>query len=294
MKDLFLAYLGRTLNQAPESVAEKLFKKSDDDTLTDDLNENALDLLLGLDAERVKGLKPDTKQFFDNGYKKAEGEISARWEKSLREKFGIDPEGKLQGDALADAIKAAMAGEGAKPDKIKASPEYLDLESRMRQQIEEMKAQHEKALSDYRQEVERDKTWSDVGGRIKSLIRADQRINQDAVTDVMIDLFASKYRVYDYKADGDDYLPLKDGEPVLNAQQYTRRLSELVLEDAAQVFPQVKQPPSGNAGNQKGPQGRQSTARFKDEEDYMTQYQQQSDPAERVAMYNAWKAQQGS
>ena len=108
MKDIFLGFLSKSLNIDNEQLADLLYKKSDDGTLTDDVNENALQTLLQLDAERVQKLKPNTKEYFDNGYKKGQSEVASQWEKRLREKFGIDPDGQLQGDALTDAIKAAL------------------------------------------------------------------------------------------------------------------------------------------------------------------------------------------
>lgn len=292
MKEITLAFLAKTLNMAPESVAELLFKKSDDGTLTEDLADGALDALLQKDAERVQKLKPNTQEFFNNGYGKGKSETAAAFEKVLREKFGVDPEGKLQGEALVDAVKAAAAGEGVKPDKVKSSAEYLEMERNFRQQIEEIKKQQQAELNNYKQEVEREKTWQQGSGLIKKTIRSMPGINQDAVTDLMIDLLAAKYRSYDLQADGEDFLPIKDGQPLQNAQGYTRRLSELVMEDAAQVFPTQKQPAAGQAGNHNTGQGKAAvTSRFASEAEYMEAYNNASDFAAKQALYQAWEAQ---
>lgn len=54
-KEILVAFLAKTLNQAPEQLAELLYQTSDEgETLKDD----ALNALLALDADRVQKLKP--------------------------------------------------------------------------------------------------------------------------------------------------------------------------------------------------------------------------------------------
>jgi hypothetical protein len=160
MKDLFLGYLGKTLNLPNEQLAELLYKKSDDGTLTDEMSDNALNALLDLDADRVSKLKPDTKSIFDNGYKKAQAEVSQQWEKKIREKFAVEAD--AQGEALLDAILAKQAEGATKPEKVKAHPEYIALEQQMRKAIEdkeaEMNAKLESVVADYQKK----QTWSAV------------------------------------------------------------------------------------------------------------------------------------
>jgi hypothetical protein len=292
MKELLIAYLARTLNMSPESVAEMLFKKSDDETITDDLTDNALDALLQLDAKRVQALKPNTKEYFDNGYGKGKSETAAHFEKILRERFGVDQEGKLQGEALIDAISAAVADQGAKPDKIKASPEYLKLEATMRQQIEEARQQHLKELEKVRQEYAREQTWNQVRDRIREAVRKHPGLNQDAITDPMVDLLAERFKSYDYQLENGDFLPLLEGKRVENAQGYPRMLSDLVAEIAEATFPKIAQQPVGNAGNQNNNTGKAPvTGRFKDEDDFLEQRAQISDLEKRLELDKLWEAQ---
>ena len=150
LKELLIAYLGKSLNRPAEQLADLLFETSDEgETLKGD----ALNALLALDAERVQKIKPDTKQYFDNGYKKAQSEVMERVEKSLRERFNVDTDKQLTGDALLDAINAAMATEGTKPDKIKTSAEYLALEREMRKQIDDLRSQHTAEIENIRLEA---------------------------------------------------------------------------------------------------------------------------------------------
>lgn len=288
-KEILVAFLAKTLNQAPEQLAELLYQTSDEgETLKDD----ALNALLALDADRVQKLKPNTKEYFDNGYKKAQSEIQERVEKELRQRFNVDAEGKLKGSELYDAINAAMASEGGKPDKIKTSAEYLALEREMRKQIEEIQGKHTAELEKIRLEAQREQTWAQVSGRIRDAIRKHTGLNQEAITDPMVDLLASQFREYDYQQDGDDWLPLKGGERVEDAHGHARRLADLVIERAETVFPRIAQPPAGSAGNQNGNGKPAVTTRWKDEAEYMTAYNAETDPAKRIELFKAWEAQQ--
>ena len=111
MKDILFGYASKTLNVDTDRLAEILLKKADDGTLTDEANDNALTELLKLDAERVGKMKPDTKGIFDNGHKKGLKEGAEQWESKVRESFGITDD-TIQGDALIEAAKTTLQGEG--------------------------------------------------------------------------------------------------------------------------------------------------------------------------------------
>lgn len=289
VEETFLAYLGKSLNRPAEQLADLLFQTSDDGEKT--LSENALDTLLAFDAERVQKLKPNTKEYFDNGYKKGQSEVMGSVEQKLRERFGIDPDKQLQGDALFDAISAAMEAGGAKPDKVKSSAEYLALEREMRRQLEELQGKHTAELENIRREAQREQTWGQVSAKIRDYVRKHQGLNQDAITDPMLELLAMQFRDYDYQLDGEDYLPLKDGSRVEDAHGHARRLADLVSERAESIFPRIAQSAAGNAGNRNG-QGKPAvTARFENEAEYWKAYNA-APIADRPALYAAWEAQQ--
>lgn len=297
MKDLFIGFLAKTLNIAPEQVADLLYKKTDDGSLTEDLAENALTVLLQKDAERVQRLKPDTRVFFDNGYKKAEGEVSAKWEKMLRERLGVDPEGKLQGDALVDAINAALADAGTKPDKVKVSPEYLKLESEMKRAIQAMKDEHAKEVDALKAGFQREKTWTQAKAAIADTLRSLNPVLPDdqAKANRLIDLFTAEFQGYEYAEDPEQgFIPLKDGQRLQDAHGYARGLDDIVKERAAALFDFRQQDQAGNAGNKNGAAGKTASARFQSEMDYLKQYSEAPDGAAKEALYKAWKAQEGN
>lgn len=296
MKDLLLAFLGKTLNLPTEQLAELLYKKSDDGTMTEDLNEGALTQLLAMDSERVGKLKPNTKEYFDNGYKAAEVAVSSKWEKTLREKFGVDADGQLKGDALADAIKSTLADASMKPDKVKLSAEYLALEKQMREQVEATKSEYEKQIEAMKAEAQRDKLWGSASGEIRNALKSLNPVlpSDPMKANRMIDLFMQEFRGFDYQQDEAGFIPLKDGKRVEDAHGYPRKLADLVKERAESMFDFAQQQAAGNAGNENGG-SRTVTKTFKDENDfYKAQAEAGNDPTKLKEIATAWKAQQAT
>jgi hypothetical protein len=295
MKDILFGFLSKTLNVDNEQLAELLYKKSDDGTITEDVNESALQTLLQLDAERVQKLKPNTKDYFDNGYKKGQSETATQWEKRMREKFGVDPDGQLQGEALVDAIKAALSDASTKPEKIKTHPEYLSLEAAMRKQAEELKAQYEAELEKQKAAYSREQTWGQASSVIRQAIGGLNPVlpSDKAKAEKMLDLFINThFREYDYQPDGNGgWIVMKDGQRVENQHGHVKALQDLVRETAEGYFDFQAQKPAGNAGNANG-SGQSVNIKFKDETDYFQQRAAAGGDAQKLkALNDAWKAQ---
>lgn len=92
--------------------------------------------------------KEKTKEIFDNGYKKAQGETLGKYEEELARDLGID--GKMRGKELRDAIKAAKAGtSNGTPDKdaVERHPHYLET-------VEKAKSEREAAVKTVQDEFE--------------------------------------------------------------------------------------------------------------------------------------------
>lgn len=89
---------------------------------------------------------------FDNGYKKAQGEVLDKYEDGLRAELGID--GKLRGKELLAAIKATKGGASTgtiTKDEIEKHPFYLDT-------LENLKKEHGEALKALQGDFEKFKT----------------------------------------------------------------------------------------------------------------------------------------
>lgn len=258
MKELITAFLAKTLNMAPESVAELLYKKSDDGaTLTEEIQEDALNALLKLDSERVGKLKPDTKTLFDNGYKKAQAEVSEKWEKMIREKFGIEAD--VTGEDLVMAAHQ-MASKPPKQadDQVKAHPLYLQLEKKYQADLEAAKAEGQKALEEFKTGVERRNRLSAVQQEArKYLLSRKPVLSSDATKqENQIGLFLQQFEGYDFEPREDGgFLPMKDGKRIENEHGHPVDLKTLADKVADSYFDFQVQDAKGNGGNGNPPGG---------------------------------------
>lgn len=258
MKELITAFLAKTLNMAPESVAELLYKKSDDGaTLTEEIQEDALNALLKLDSERVGKLKPDTKTLFDNGYKKAQAEVSEKWEKMIREKFGIEADVTGE-DLVMTAHQMASKPPKQADDQVKAHPLYLQLEKKYQSDLEAAKAEGQKALEEFKTGVERRNRLSAVQQEArKYLLSRKPVLSSDATKqENQIGLFLQQFEGYDFEPREDGgFLPMKDGKRIENEHGHPVDLKTLADKVADSYFDFQVQDPKGNGGNGNPPGG---------------------------------------
>ncbi|MCB0541907.1 MAG: hypothetical protein KDC70_00230 [Saprospiraceae bacterium] len=290
MKETFLAFLGKTLNINPDRLAEILFKKSDDGTtLTEELNEGVLDTLVRLDVERVAKLKPDTKPFFDNGYKKAQSEVSEKWEKAIREKFGIADE--LTGDELLTAaVEKSTKAPKLDDDKVKSHPLFVQLERKAADDLRAAKEEGERALNDYKTGVERQTRLSSVQADARKILLGRKPVlSSDPVKqENQVNFFLQNLAGYDFEQMENGWLPMHDGKRVENAHGHPVTLEELVKNLSDQYFDFQVQDAKGNAGNGNPPGGNGGGARtaspFKNKAEFEDAYWKETDPAKRSEM----------
>lgn len=258
MKELITAFLAKTLNMAPESVAELLYKKSDDGaTLTEEIQEDALNALLKLDSERVGKLKSDTKTLFDNGYKKAQAEVSEKWEKMIREKFGIEADVTGE-DLVMTAHQMASKPPKQADDQVKAHPLYLQLEKKYQSDLEAAKAEGQKALEEFKTGVERRNRLSAVQQEArKYLLSRKPVLSSDATKqENQIGLFLQQFEGYDFEPREDGgFLPMKDGKRIENEHGHPVDLKTLADKVADSYFDFQVQDAKGNGGNGNPPGG---------------------------------------
>lgn len=296
MKDFIIGFLSKTLNMDSEQLAELLYQKSDEGEPT--LKADALKLALGLDADRVAKLKPDTKGIFDNGYKKAEKEVAERWEAEIRKAFDISDD-TIQGTALLDAVKTATASKQKDPADIKRSPEYLKLEREAKAALDAAKAEHQAAIEQMKAQHEKQSAWSVVQQDIRArLMKLNPVLPSDPTKQArVLDLFVKQLAEYEWQADNGTFIPMKDGKRVENGQGYPKSLDDIVHEYAEGMFEFQKQAPAGQAGN-KNDGGKQTkapiTTAFKTEGEYLDAYAKETDPEAKKAMYDAWTAAAGA
>ena len=292
MKDVFVGFLGKTLNLPADSVAEKLFKKSDDGTLTDELSENALQNLLDLDAERVKGLKVNTKELFDNGYKKGQKEALTDLEKQLRSNFGVD-DISLQGVDLVKTIVSKTAKSSLDDDKVKSHKLFLQLEKQLRESELAMTQKTKEVEDKWKGELERYKISGVVRAEAEKFFDSLEPVlpvNPVAARQQKEDFLGMLTNTLDWQQDGESFIPIREGKRLEDKHGHPLRLDELVKEMASQRFDFKKQAEKGNAGNANNQGNHQNGISFpKTEGEYTAMMMNPTLPdKERVALAKAW------
>ena len=300
MNEIFIGFLSKTLNMDADRLAEILYKKADDGTLTDQISDSALTSLLDADATRVKALRDgaDGKGAFDNGYKKGQKEAMEAFERTLRSEYKT--ESTAQGADLVKHIVAAQAKSKASDDEVKLHPLFLKLEQDAKAQVEAAKAEAEQQLTQLRTGYERKERFGMAQQRImeafdslRPVLPSDPtraaRVRQE---------FAERFAGYDYDIQPDGSIVVKDadGKRKETPQGYPVSLADLVKMEAEARFDFAKQEPKGNAGNgqQPGAPGAgPQTAPPKNQEEFNTRYYAlDQTPEGRIALKEAWEAQQ--
>lgn len=300
MKETFLAFLGKTLNLPADRLAEILFKKSDDGaTFTDDLNDGVLEALVKLDSERVGKLKPDTKPFFDNGYKKAQVEVSEKWEGLIRQKFGIDSDATGE-DLVIAALEKAGKSSKIEDEKVKMHPLYLKMEKDAAEALKTAKAEGEKMLEDFKTGVQKQSRLSSVQAEVRKLFLSRRPVlsTDPAKQENQISMFLNRFAEYDYEPlESGGWLPMKDGKRIENAHAHPIDLQTLVNEMSEQLFDFQVQDPKGNGGNGNpaggnGNQGPKPATPYKTKQDFETAYFAETDTTKRSEIAKTYEAAQ--
>jgi len=296
MNEIFIGFLSKTLNMDTDRLAELLYKKTDDGTLTDQLSDSALTSLLDADATRVKALRDgaDGKGAFDNGYKKGQKEAMENFERSLRTEYKT--ESTAQGPDLVKHIVAAAAKSKASDDDVKLHPMFLKLEQEAKAQVEAAKAEAEQQIGQLKSGYERKERFGTAQQRIMEAFDSLRPVlpSDPARAARVRQEFAERFANYDYdiQADGSIVVKNAEGKRVETPQGYPVNLTDLVKMEAEARFDFAKQEPKGNAGNTGNTPGQGAAPVPKNQDEYIAAMANASTDAEAIAIQNAFQAAQ--
>lgn len=202
------------------------------------LKDDALDTLKKVDADRVTKSKPDTKKFFDDGYKKATSESLTKYEQNIQEAFKIKSDKK--GIELISEIISAQSkanGQELNEDAIKKHPLYISTVDRLSKEKEDsVKIESEKLIK-FQTEIQKEKVFTAVSSKAMDIFNSLKPVlSQDPIKakNQLID-FAEKLKTFEYDMQGDQIVVLKDGK-VLEDSHGHRILFEKVVKDTAERY----------------------------------------------------------
>lgn len=245
VKEFLNGVLSKTLNMDEAGVAS-LF--NEDGTIKDE----SVSQVLKLDVERIAGIKPDTKKYFDDGYKKAQSEILSKRDKELVEKFGIKSDKigvELVNEIVAEQIK--KAGVDLNDEAVKKHPLFISTVDKLSKEKEEAIAAESNKLIEFQKELKGKETFSNVAKNaisifenLKPVLPTDSKKaeNQKA-------LLIDKLSTYQYDIQGDKIIVLQDGK--VKEDEHGNRIpfDKIVKDTADMYFEFHKTEPKSAPGN---------------------------------------------
>jgi len=297
LNDLLFGVLTKTLNKSEEEISALLYTKAEDsDELI--LKDDALELVLDADVSRVdkikKSVKPDP-EALKSQYSRGLKEAMENYEKELRETYSSASD--AQGLDLVKAIINSETKNKSKltDDDVKKHPLYLDLEKN--RVTKEKYDSLESEFNDYKSNQARNARLSDIKKDVMTIFDTLNAVQSDnpTVARNRINDFLSKFEQanldYEIQEDG-NHVITKDGSRLEDDHGNPLKFKEFVVQNAQLYYDFAKSDAKGNAGNSGGDNGGGSHIDVpKTKEEYLKYMATESDPAKRVAMNQAWEAQ---
>jgi len=286
-KNLLFGVLAKTLNKSEQELTDLLYKKADDsDEII--LKDDALDLALNLDEQRVKNIqanvKPD-KKTLEEQYSRGKKETMEAFEKEVREKYSLESD-KIGIELVEEAVSSQVK---TKPkltdDEVKKHPIYLELEknSVTKERYETLQGE----FDGFKKNQEKSEKLSRVNEfvlRELELLKpvvsenAEVRINRQKD-------FLAKFEQWDYQLqDGADPLILDaEGNRIEDGHGNPVAWKDFVKKNASLYYDFKVQDPKGSSGS-----GGDEGEKFKgikvpeSKEEYSKMIQDEPDPEKRV------------
>lgn len=231
-KELLSAFLSATLNMDESGVAS-LYKDGGTELLPE-----ALDILKTKDVERVKKLKPNTQEFIDNGYKKAQSEIMSKLEKEFREKTGFNSE-KKGIDLFVEYAESKIQSTDITEDAVKRHPMYISTVDKLSKEKEEAVGAKQKEFEDFQNGIKKKETFSSVSNRAVEIFNTLKPVlSQDANrAKNQMELFVDKLKDFDYEIQEDKVIVLnKDGSVFEDSHGNRIQFDKLIKDTASKYY----------------------------------------------------------
>jgi hypothetical protein len=246
VNDLFLSFVTKVFNKSEDELKPLIFDG-------EEIKDEAFEKLIGLDTARVKRLKSESTEKFNNGYSKGKAETAEEFEKTLREHFGITEE--LPFAELLPKVKEQFSAKSKMtPDDVRKHPEYLALEQTRvpKEKYETLHNEFEVYKKTIDRKIKFEKVWEKAEPTIESF-------NLDWPTDPKIKsnlkgLIRKDLESYeDAEFTDNDIVLIKDGKRVQDAHGNPVKFIDATKEIVSNYVPFKVQDAKGNAGNQNKP-----------------------------------------
>lgn len=258
MKTIITGLLSKAYNFDNGKIAE-LFKDGETE-LSEDQQKEILQKLLEEDAKRVEAIKKsvDTKPAFQDGFKKAQGEILTKFEKDLKEKFGLESD-KMGLELVEELVsKKSEGGQGGDltEDAIKRSKVFQDMESNLKKQITTVKTEYETKINEIQDGYKAEQTFSNVSQKALQIFHGLNPIlpQNKTVADNQVKIFVNTLKDFKFDVQDERIVVMdKDGKVLEDGHGNSRSFEDIVKETASGLFEFKAN--NGGSGSGNGGQG---------------------------------------
>lgn len=224
------------------------------------LREGAIDQLVSLEAAKIAKIKDeykaDKESYFNEGYKKAQGETLTKIDREFEAATGFkgtapDTLGRIM-EYMETQKKSKPSGE-LTPDVVKLHPTYRELEAARAADL----ANAEKQLQDFQQQIVRKEKLTKVQQLALQQFEAlnpvefDDPIKRDNLRKVFINDVLS-HDDYEFDESGNIALVISGGKRVEDSYGNPVNFTNLVKQTADKYYQFRVQDPKGSAGNKSG------------------------------------------
>lgn len=290
IQQTLIDYLSKTLGKSNESISELLFKKSDGGTLTDEINEDALESLEALHAQHVTTADAEAlKLEYDKGHKQGKFEGLSKVEADLKKTFNVD--GKNINEIAANIAKKSSEDAGT-DDKVLTHPLYIKLKSESNDSIQAVKAEYETKLTEVSTKAERQARFSANLSKIEQAMQEAGVVlpKNPAAASKIKEAFLAEFSGFDF--DGQEtgtYLKDAEGKLVKDKHGHPVTVEAFTKQKVAEWFDIEKQParqtPGADPANPANPPSKWTKDNLpKTPDEYEKAYYATTDPAERTEL----------
>lgn len=295
MKEVTIQALAKILGLTTDKVSEILFKKSDDGSLSDEVNEDALSQIEQLHAEHIQKSAIDTLQAeYDKGHKAGKHDALSKVEEDLRKKYGV--EGKTISEVTAN-IAAKAAQEAGTEDKVLTHPAYLNLKTSSEAQIEALKLEYETNFNKFKSEQEKKERFNSKLAVIEAAMNEAGAVlpkNATAAANLK-KIFFDHFQAFDFEdKETGTYLKGPDGALLKDKHGHPVTLESYAKAKTAEFFDVELQPGRKSPGNDPEPPTTKKWDKNnlpKDAGEFEQAYYQIADPKERAEFAQAFEQQ---
>ena len=258
MKTIITGLLSKAYNFDNGKIAE-LFKDGETE-LSEDQQKEILQKLLDEDAKRVEAIKKsvDTKPAFQDGFKKAQGEILTKFEKDLKEKFSLESD-KMGLELVEELVsKKSEGGQGGDvtEDAIKRSKVFQDMESNLKKQVTTVKTEYETKINEIQDGYKAEQTFSNVSQKALQIFNGLNPIlpQNKTVADNQVKFFVNTLKDFKFDVQDERIVVMdKDGKVIEDGHGNSRSFEDIVKETASGLFEFKAN--NGGSGSGNGGQG---------------------------------------